>query len=328
MTACSGNRPKMNKKTSVVKAEKKVLPQQVPTQQVEPTIRQRVQKRQVSPVVYEKRHPRVRRITQNRRSTYRRSPVVRNYSFASKLSNAALTRLNSRVRYDGSYVKIAYPWGDVPPNIGVCTDVVIRSYRKLGIDLQQQVHNDISAAFSAYPNIKKWGLSKPDPNIDHRRVYNLRVFFTRRGAALPVTHNPRDYRPGDLVTWMVGKDLPHIGVVVNRRSKADPNRYMIVHNIAYGPQLDDILFRFPITGHYRYTPANMHNIPKPSFVSRRPVQKKTNSMDYSQLVAAAKILGTDAPKSKSKKKVSGRVNEIDPITLATLSDTEIQNLFK
>lgn len=263
-----------------------------------------------------------------KRTPYRR-PALRNYSFSSKLSNAALERLRSRVRYDGSYVKIAYPWGDVPANTGVCTDVVIRSYRRLGIDLQQQVHNDMSAAFTAYPNVKKWGLSKPDPNIDHRRVYNLRAFFTRRGAAMPVTHNSRDYKPGDLVTWMVGKDLPHIGVVVNRRSKADPSRYMIVHNIAYGPQLDDVLFRFPITGHYRYTPRNMRNIPKPSnFVSRKATQRN-NASDYAQLVAAAKILDAHTGKTaKAKKQVANKIKEIDPIVLATLTDTEIQNLLK
>lgn len=182
-------------------------------------------------------------------------------SFTNQLSSAALGRLRSNVKYDGSYVKIAYPGGDVSPHTGVCTDVVIRSYRKLGIDLQEQVHRDMSAAFNSYPNPSKWGLSKPDTNIDHRRVYNLRKFFQRRGAALPVTNNPKDYKPGDVVSWMVGPNLPHIGVVVNKPSKADPNRLMVVHNIARGPELQDMLFAFPITGHYRYTPANMGNIP-------------------------------------------------------------------
>ena len=177
-------------------------------------------------------------------------------SFGHALSNAALERTKHRVRYDGKYVKIGYPWGDVPKSIGVCTDVVIRAYRRLGIDLQQEVHKDISQDFYAYPNLVKWGLNKPDPNIDHRRVYNLQAFFKRHKAELPRSRNPRDYKPGDLVTWMVGPNFPHIGVVVNKPSKADPNRLMIAHNIGYGPKVEDILFRFPMTGHYRYTHKN------------------------------------------------------------------------
>ncbi len=181
----------------------------------------------------------------------------RNVSFAKALSDAAVARTRQRVRYDGKYVKIAYPWGDVPSNIGVCTDVVIRSYRRLGIDLQKAVHEDMAnGGFYDYPNIKKWGLSAPDRNIDHRRVYNLQAFFRRHGAQLPITRNPTDYKPGDLVTWMVGPGLPHIGVVVEQRSPADPRRHMIVHNIANGPEMSDILFRFRITGHYRYTKNN------------------------------------------------------------------------
>lgn len=243
---------------------------------------------EVVPVVYEKRKPNIRK------TTYRRpaSPRRKHYnSFASQLSNAALGRLRSNVTYNGSYVKIAYPWGDVPQNTGVCTDVVIRSYRKLGIDLQQQVHRDISSAFYAYPNPKKWGLSRPDTNIDHRRVYNLRAFFARRGAALPITRNPTDYRPGDIVTWMLGPDLPHIGVVVNRPSKADPRRKMIVHNIARGPQMEDILFRFPITGHYRYTRAHMGNIPKTIYASNARSSRSTG-FNAQQLRDASNLLAS------------------------------------
>ncbi len=197
------------------------------------------------------RRPYIRRITP------RYPPIRRNNSFAKALSNAAVARTRQRVRYDGRYVNIKYPWGDVPSNIGVCTDVVIRSYRRLGIDLQKEVHEDmVNGGFYDYPNIKKWGLSAPDKNIDHRRVYNLQAFFRRHGAQLPITHNPTDYKPGDLVTWMVGPSLPHIGVVVEQRSKADPRRHMIVHNIANGPEMEDVLFRFRITGHYRYTKNN------------------------------------------------------------------------
>lgn len=175
-----------------------------------------------------------------------------NANFAQRLSNAALNRTRFNVRYDGRYEKLSYPWGDVPQSIGVCTDVVIRSYRQLGIDLQQDVHEDMKNNFFAYPNLTKWNLSAPDANIDHRRVYNLQAFFKRHGVSLPITNNPRHYKPGDLVTWNLFPGQEHIGVVVNKRSPSDPNRYMIVHNISEGPKLEDVLFRFRITGHYRY----------------------------------------------------------------------------
>lgn len=188
-----------------------------------------------------------------KRSTAVRNPLVT----PERLSFAALDRLRHRVIYDGRYIPIAYPNGDVPANIGVCTDTVIRSYRKLGIDLQRLVHEDMSRNFYAYPNLPKWGLSGPDPNIDHRRVHNLKTFFTRMGARLPVTNNPEDYRPGDLVTWSLGGDQEHIGVVVDIRSATDPRRYMIVHNIDSGEKLEDFLFALPITGHFRYFPGTV-----------------------------------------------------------------------
>lgn len=178
-----------------------------------------------------------------------------NVNMAESLSQAAIARTYQRVRYDGRYIPISYPMGDVPANIGVCTDTIIRSYRRLGVDLQRLVHEDMSRAFHAYPNLRKWGLSRPDPNIDHRRVHNLKVFFSRHGRRLPVTNNPADYRPGDLVTWdLRNGGQEHIGLVVNRRSPADPNRYMVVHNIAKGDRMEDVLFALPITGHYRYLP--------------------------------------------------------------------------
>jgi len=177
-------------------------------------------------------------------------------SFGQALSNAAIERTTKNVRYDGRYLRIGYPWGDVPQSMGVCTDVVIRSYRRLGIDLQQEVNRDIRSDFYAYPSFARWGLKKPDSNIDHRRVYNLQAFFKRHHAELPRSFDPRSYKPGDLVTWMVGPAFPHIGVVVNIPTPSDPNRLMISHNIAEGPIIEDILFRFPITGHYRYTPQN------------------------------------------------------------------------
>lgn len=172
---------------------------------------------------------------------------------ADALVEAALERTNHTVIYNGAYRRIAYPMGDVPSRYGVCTDVIIRAYRALGIDLQQRVHEDMKAHFSFYPD--HWGLKKPDTNIDHRRVPNLQVFFTRHGARLPVTDQPDDYRPGDLVTWVVGGSRPHIGIVTDRRSR-DGRRPLIVHNIGWGPKLDDMLFEYPITGHYRYLPPS------------------------------------------------------------------------
>ena len=169
--------------------------------------------------------------------------------FTEQLITAALERTTHTVRYDGSYQRIAYPGGDVPDQVGVCTDVVIRSYRALGIDLQQRVHEDMSSEFSVYP--AHWGLTRPDPNIDHRRVPNLQVFFERHGDNLPITSAPDSYQPGDLVTWMLPGNLPHIGIVVKQRSE-DGARPLIVHNIGAGPELEDVLFDFPITGHYRY----------------------------------------------------------------------------
>lgn len=178
---------------------------------------------------------------------------LKRFAFSLGLVDAALGRLSHKVRYDGSYVEIAYPWGDVPNNIGVCTDVVVRSYRKLGIDLQERVHNDMWSSFSQYPNLPKWNRVKPDPNIDHRRVLNLRVFFARNGETLPITGDANDYLPGDMVTWDIMPGMPHIGIVTNKVSK-DKKRPLIVHNIGKGPKLEDILFTMKITGHYRYQP--------------------------------------------------------------------------
>lgn len=171
-------------------------------------------------------------------------------SFSQKLVQAALERTKHSVIYDGSYHVIDYPGGDVPANIGVCTDVVIRSYRALGIDLQKLVHEDMRANFGLYPSRKIWGLKRPDKNIDHRRVPNLKVFFKRKGKALPVTKNPKNYQPGDLVTWMLPGNLPHIGIVTDQKNIFGTP--LIVHNIGQGPKLENILFSYPITGHYRF----------------------------------------------------------------------------
>ena len=166
-----------------------------------------------------------------------------------KISDAALELTKNKVIYDGSYYDIPYPNGDVPFGIGVCTDVVVRTYRANGFDLQKEVHEDMSANFNLYPKI--WGLKKPDTNIDHRRVPNLMTFFERQGSKLPITSNGRDYRPGDVVAWNLGGGITHIGVVVNKLS-SDNKRYQIVHNIGGGQVLEDCLFDFEIIGHYRF----------------------------------------------------------------------------
>jgi hypothetical protein len=165
------------------------------------------------------------------------------------LAEAAMEQIKEHVVYDGSYRQIEYPDGDVPRNRGVCADVVIRAYRELGVDLQVLVHEDMRDNFRKYPNL--WGLTAPDTNIDHRRVPNLATFFARNGEKLRVTDDGLDYLPGDLVTFTVAGSLPHIGIVSTELTP-DGKRPMMVHNIGEGPKLEDMLFSYPITGHYRY----------------------------------------------------------------------------
>lgn len=155
------------------------------------------------------------------------------------------------VFYDSDYRKIDYPMGDVPAYKGVCSDVIIRSYRGIDIDLQKLLHEDIKANFSAYPSKRMWGLNKPDTNIDHRRVPNLEVFFTRKGKVKPITKNAEDYVPGDIVSWRLDNGRPHIGIVVNKKSE-DNQRYLVMHNIGFGQVAEDVLFSWKITGHFTY----------------------------------------------------------------------------
>ena len=170
-------------------------------------------------------------------------------SFALRLSDAAIGLTSQKVVYDPSYFKISYPNGDIPAGKGVCTDVIIRAYRKLGIDLQKEVHEDMKANFGKYP--KKWGLTHTDKSIDHRRVPNLMVFFERKGQVKPKSKISADYKPGDIVCWDLGGGITHIGLVVNKRS-TDGLRPLIVHNIGGGQVLADCLFEFKIIGHYVY----------------------------------------------------------------------------
>jgi uncharacterized protein len=182
------------------------------------------------------------------------TPTASRADFLRRLSAAAMERTHHTVRYEPAYVRIPYPGGDVPVDTGVCTDEVIRSYRALGVDLQKEVHEDMVQSFSAYPRKWHWLLGKPDPNIDHRRVPNLMVFFQRKGETLPTTSRAADYSPGDLVTWDLGGGVPHIGIVVAK--EAASGRYLIVHNIGQGPHMEDVLFNWKISGHYRYYGSN------------------------------------------------------------------------
>ncbi len=162
-------------------------------------------------------------------------------------ANRQLETTNS---YTQKYFVIPYPNGDVPANTGACTDVVIRSLRGANIDLQKEVHEDMSANFSKYPRI--WGLRRPDSNIDHRRVPNLRTFFKRKEKSVPISQDGSNYKPGDIITWdLNGKGLTHTGIVSNMWNQSK-NRYLIIHNIGSGAQLEDRLFEWEITGHYRY----------------------------------------------------------------------------
>lgn len=180
----------------------------------------------------------------------RPKPRTQREAFLLELADAALESTLHEVVYDPAYVKIPFPGGDVPADRGVCSDVVIRAYRALDIDLQKDVHEDMAANFKLYP--KKWGLKKTDTSIDHRRVANLMVFFTRKGKSLAVTDRAADYTPGDLVAWdLTGKGLLHIGIVVYEKSE-DGERYKLVHNIGAGHQNEDVLFAWKIIGHYRY----------------------------------------------------------------------------
>ena len=184
-----------------------------------------------------------------------KTTLVSNYAepkiFAEKLSKAAISIIDPSIDYDPTYYKIDYPNGDVPKGKGVCTDVIIRSYRILNIDLQKEIHEDMIENFSLYPNLKKWGMTKTDTNIDHRRVPNLEVFFERKGIKLPVTQNAKEYKTGELVTWMINDKLPHIGIVTNKKSK-DGKRNLIVHNVGNGQVLEDCLFEYKIVGHFKY----------------------------------------------------------------------------
>ena len=169
------------------------------------------------------------------------------------LDEAAQDRLKQRVTYNGAYLKLDYPGGDVPANIGVCTDVLIRSYRAAyGFDFQKAIHEDMKANFSAYP--KNWGLKRTDRNIDHRCVPNLETYLTRQGASLGISREPSDFLPGDIVSWRLAGRLPHIGIVSDR--KAADGTPLIIHNVGVGPSEDNVLFLYKMNGHFRFIPQD------------------------------------------------------------------------
>ncbi|MES0005193.1 DUF1287 domain-containing protein [Mesorhizobium sp. M0062] len=172
----------------------------------------------------------------------------------SKLVEAGREQIGVTTFYDPAYVRLGYPGGDVAPDRGVCTDVIVRAYRRaFNLDLQKLVHEDMAANFAAYP--KTWGLKATDRNIDHRRVGNLAAFFGRKGASLAVSEDPADFQPGDLVTQMLPGNLPHIVIVSSERSADVPGRPLVIHNIGSGARKEDTLFAFKQTGHYRFVPA-------------------------------------------------------------------------
>ncbi len=170
-------------------------------------------------------------------------------SFGQRLAAAALEQVLVTLHYDHAYVRLAYPGGDVPIERGVCSDVLVRAFRKQRVDLQQLVHEDMRANFARYP--QNWGLRTPDSNIDHRRVLNLQKFFGRRGLALQITQSAADYQAGDIVAYLLPGGLPHIGIVAERRTQ-EGGRPLLIHNIGAGAQIEDVLFAHRITGHYRW----------------------------------------------------------------------------
>ena len=166
-------------------------------------------------------------------------------SFPERLSTAAISLTEYQVRYDPSYFSMPYPNGDVPADRGVCTDVVIRAYRKLDIDLQKEVHEDMVSHFSAYPNY--WGLNKTDKNIDHRRVPNLMTYFARHGKVKKKSNDPQDYQAGDIVAWDLGGGTTHIGILIDKKAN-DGKTPLVVHNIGNGQEISDCLFKYKIIG--------------------------------------------------------------------------------
>jgi uncharacterized protein YijF (DUF1287 family) len=177
-----------------------------------------------------------------------------------KINAGAIEQTTQTRNYDPSYVKLDYPNGDVPIETGVCADVIVRAFRKGGIDLQKELHEDMTKNFAKYPG--KWGARRPDSNIDHRRVPNLMTWFDRQGKTRPITKDAKDYLPGDVISWDMTPGLPHIGMVSKIKVEGT-DRYAVVHNIGGGARIEDVLFAWKITGHYRYFEKKQDTTIKP-----------------------------------------------------------------
>jgi uncharacterized protein len=185
--------------------------------------------------------------SQQQLTTPVKSPLIK------QVIEGAIEQTGYTFSYDPSYARLSYPGGDVPLDRGVCSDVVVRAFRKAGVDLQKEVHEDMRRSFSAYP--KQWGARRPDSNIDHRRVPNLMTYFKRARKDLPLAKDPAEYLPGDVVAWDLGNGLVHIGLVSNIKSDARGQgaaSHNIIHNIGAGARIEDVLFSWKIIGHYRY----------------------------------------------------------------------------
>lgn len=178
-----------------------------------------------------------------------RTTVPINSPILKRVVDNAIEQTTYTHTYDQSYVKLSYPDGDVPTDRGACSDVIIRAFRQGGVDLQKEIHEDMTRSFSAYP--QKWGLTKPDANIDHRRVPNMMTYFARQGKSLPLSRNAQDYLPGDVVAWDLGGGTTHIGLVTNIIIE-NTESLQVAHNIGAGVRVEDVLFSWRIIGHYRY----------------------------------------------------------------------------
>jgi uncharacterized protein YijF (DUF1287 family) len=155
----------------------------------------------------------------------------------SKVCENAKWQTTQNVTYDGSYRIIDYPWGDVPENIGVCTDVVIRAFRAVGIDLQEHVHKSVVKNHKYYyPNPKPGYGLKPDANIDHRRVRVLHKYFKLHFPEAELS-NSDTWMPGDLIIW---QDW-HIGILIDEKVEGT-DRYYVVHNMGAGPIKEDLYY--------------------------------------------------------------------------------------
>ena len=173
-------------------------------------------------------------------------PGFQSEDYHRRIAQAASEQVGVTTIYAPGYSRLQYPGGDIPREQGVCTDIIIRAFRTIGVDLQKEVHEDMAGHFKEYPNF--WNMKKPDLNIDHRRVPNLMKFFERRGKALQLDSK---CKPGDIIAWQLAHGLFHIGILSNEIVPGT-NRYYMIHNIGAGAQKEDVLYDFKIIGHYRW----------------------------------------------------------------------------